>query len=105
MIARKIALALALAVATSGPGTADSGVAGRDTLAERQRTQRIAQQRGIDLDVARDVQRREGFARRQQQNREIDRIQPPAPRLDVPRVRPNCQIPISGNPAIGRACR
>ena len=103
MTALKLAIALSLSVATAGSATA--GPVAGDTLAERLRTHRVAQQPGIGLDAARDVQRREGCARRQQHNRGVDRVQPPAPRLDVPRVRPNCQIPISGNPAVGRACR
>jgi len=92
---RAAALAIAVGVLAATPALAvDILVPGTTTPSE------------AELQIMRNIQRRQDFQLEQRINREIDRltVQQPSPRLDVPVVKPTCQEDVNGQKML-RSCR
>ena len=91
---RVAALAVAIGVLAATPALAVDILVPGTTASE------------AELQIMRNIQRRQDFQLEQRINREIDRltVQQPSPRLDVPVVKPTCQEDVNGQKML-RSCR
>lgn len=62
------------------------------------------QLRDGDLQALRSQMQRQQFQQQQMQNRAQDRLRAPPPVLEVPKVKPSCQIQVYGNNYL-KSCR
>ena len=74
---------------------------------EKMRNDLLSNRLGIDPQILQFRQRRLDFQSEQQRLREQDRINAgqPKPRIELRRLKPNCQEPVSGNQYLRRDCR